>query len=105
MLFRYLKNPKETLEFMLKPKITSLPGHIQSVYVQNIPKLYARIVKEAEEEDNKDLVKECTQMMLDKMPMFVQSADLEVRERVSKLIFLVSGRLPNNIKYLVLSFN
>ena len=80
-----MKTPKETLEFMLRPKITSLPGHIQSVYVQNIPKLYARIVKEAEDEDDKDLIKDTTQMMLEKLPMFVQSADLEVQERVRVL--------------------
>ena len=67
---------------MLRPKITSLPGHIQSVYVQNIPKLFARIVKEAEDEDDTETIKECTQMMLDKLPMFVQNADLEVQERV-----------------------
>jgi AP-3 complex subunit delta-1 len=70
---------------MLRPKITCLPGHIQSVYVQNIPKLYARIIKEAEDEEENDVVKECTQMMLDKMPMFVQNADLEVQERVRRV--------------------
>lgn len=84
-----LKNPKETLEFMLKPKITSLPGHIQSVYVQNVPKLYARIVKKAEEEDDNDLIKETTQMMLEKIPMFVQSADLEVQERACCVLQLI----------------
>ena len=85
----HLKNPKETLEFMLRPKITCLPGHIQSVYVQNIPKLYARIIKEAEDEEENDVVKECTQMMLDKMPMFVQNADLEVQERACCILQLV----------------
>ncbi|VDI68190.1 AP-3 complex subunit delta [Mytilus galloprovincialis] len=85
----HLKNPKETLEFMLRPKITSLPGHIQSVYVQNIPKLYARIVKEAEDEDDNDTVKEVTQMMLEKLPMFVQSSDLEVQERACCILQLV----------------
>ena len=88
-LHRHLKNPKETLEFMLRPKITSLPGHIQSVYVQNIPKLYARIVKEAEDEDDNDTVKEVTQMMLEKLPMFVQSSDLEVQERVRNIVCII----------------
>lgn len=84
---------------MLKPKITSLPGHIQSVYVQNVPKLYARIVKKAEEEDDNDLIKETTQMMLEKIPMFVQSADLEVQERASILlsVYFVNFILLRNI--------
>lgn len=34
---------------MLQPKVTSLPGHIQAVYVQNIAKLYAKILASEEE--------------------------------------------------------
>lgn len=35
---------------MLQTKVTSLPGHIQAVYVQNIAKLYAKLLaSEAEE--------------------------------------------------------
>jgi AP-3 complex subunit delta-1 len=36
--------------FMLKSRVGSLPGHIQSVYVQNILKLYSYIMAKAEEE-------------------------------------------------------
>lgn len=68
---------------MLKPKVTSLPGHIQSVYVQNITKLYARILLKAEQEENEELVKQISKTMSDHLVLFMQSADLEVQERVS----------------------
>jgi len=74
---------------MLRPKVTHLPGHIQSVYVQNTAKLYSHIVQQAEEEEgeNSQPVREVTQLMLEKLPMFVQSGDLEVQERVGLTIF------------------
>ena len=34
---------------MLQRKATSLPGHIQAVYVQNIAKLYAKLLANQEE--------------------------------------------------------
>lgn len=45
-----LPDQKAVLMFMLKPRVASLPGHIQSVYVQNILKLYAYIMAKAENE-------------------------------------------------------
>eukprot|EP00106_Octopus_bimaculoides_P017599 XP_014785041.1 PREDICTED: AP-3 complex subunit delta-1-like isoform X1 [Octopus bimaculoides] len=85
----YLKDPKSTLEAMLRPKITALPGHIQSVYVQNLVKLYSNILKKAEEEEDEATMKETGQMLLDKLPMFIQSADLEVQERACCVLQLV----------------
>lgn len=75
-------DPRETLEAMLKPRVTSLPGHIQSVYVQNIIKLYSCILVKAEEEMDEETTKEVGTLLVEKLPMFVQSADLEVQERV-----------------------
>ena len=46
---RHLPDINVTLEAMLQPKVTSLPGHIQAVYVQNIAKLYAKILARQEE--------------------------------------------------------
>ena len=46
---RHLPDINATLEAMLQPKVTSLPGHIQAVYVQNIAKLYANILASEEE--------------------------------------------------------
>lgn len=69
----------------MKPKITVLPGHIQSVYVQNTIKLYACIIKRVEEEgeeDGAEAVKQIGEMLQEKLPLFIQSSDLEVQERV-----------------------
>ncbi len=67
---------------MLKPKVTQLPGHIQSVFVQNIIKLYSSLLVKAELENDEETIKEAGQLLVEKLPMFVQSADLEVQERV-----------------------
>lgn len=68
---------------MLRPKVTTLPGHIQAVYVQNMVKLYASILHQKEQAGEKEEAQEITQMMIDRLPQFVQSADLEVQERVT----------------------
>ena len=68
---------------MLKPKVTTLPGHIQAIYVQNVLKLYARILLAAEEDDDQQTIREANALMMDRVPLFIQSADLEVQERVS----------------------
>lgn len=47
---RHLADINVTLEAMLQPKATSLPGHIQAVYVQSIAKLYAKILANQQEE-------------------------------------------------------
>lgn len=84
MIFsRHLENPQSTLESLLRPKVTSLPGHIQSVFVQNIIKLYAFILQEGEQSGDQDIGVQTGQLLVDKIPMFVQSSDLEVQERVS----------------------
>lgn len=67
---------------MLKPKVTTLPGHIQSVYVQNIVKLYACLLSAAEEADDPNTLKEITQSVADRLTIFIQSSDLEVQDRV-----------------------
>ena len=67
---------------MLKPKVTSLPGHIQSIFVQNVLKLYACVVETAEQADDQETVLDVTRLLTEKLPMFVASADLEVQERV-----------------------
>lgn len=82
-IFRFLSDAKSTLKSMFKPQITSLPGHIQSVYVQNIIKLYSSILVKAELAGDQALVREAGQLLLDNLPMFAQSSDLEVQERVS----------------------
>jgi len=80
---------------MFKNKVTSLPGHIQSVYVQNITKLYAAILVKAELAGDQEKIRKVGQLLLDKLVMFVQSSDLEVQERVS---FYGVFRLPGDFE-------
>lgn len=79
---RHLQEPHQTLEAMLRPKVTTLPGHIQAVYVQNVVKLYASILLQKEQAGETEAAQEVTQVMVERLPQFVQSADLEVQERV-----------------------
>merc|ERR1711973_447042 len=75
-----------TLDALLKPKATSLPGHIQAVYVQSICKLYSQLMNKAEKEGDDEGAKEIGQRLVEQLPMFVQSADLEVQERASSIL-------------------
>ncbi|WAR24147.1 AP3D1-like protein [Mya arenaria] len=85
----HLTDPKSVLEAMLKPKITVLPGHIQSVYVQNAIKLYANIIKRAEGEGGLETVRDVGEMLQERLPIFIQSSDLEVQERACCMVQLV----------------
>uniref|UniRef100_A0A7M4ESE1 AP-3 complex subunit delta-1 n=1 Tax=Crocodylus porosus TaxID=8502 RepID=A0A7M4ESE1_CROPO len=85
----HLEEPNQTLEAMLRPKVTTLPGHIQAVYVQNMVKLYASILQQKEQAGEKESSQEITQLMIDRLPQFVQSADLEVQERASCILQLI----------------
>lgn len=79
---RHLQEPQQTLEAMLRPKVTTLPGHIQAVYVQNMVKLYASMLQQMEQDSDAEAAQELTRLMVERLPQFVQSADLEVQERV-----------------------
>ncbi|XP_012291258.3 AP-3 complex subunit delta-1 [Aotus nancymaae] len=85
----HLQEPHHTLEAMLRPKVTTLPGHIQAVYVQNVVKLYASILQQKEQAGEVEGAQAVTQLMVDRLPQFVQSADLEVQERASCILQLV----------------
>lgn len=76
---------------MLRPKVTTLPGHIQAVYVQNMVKLYASILQQKEQAGEKEAAQEITQLMIERLPQFVQSADLEVQERVREQNEAIQG--------------
>jgi len=80
---RHLPDVEVTLESMLKPRVATLPGHIQSVYVQNICKLYGRVLAKAESGSDDELVQRASRLVSEHLALFVHSADLEVQERVS----------------------
>ncbi|XP_022244281.1 AP-3 complex subunit delta-1-like [Limulus polyphemus] len=84
-----LSDPRGTLEAMLKPKVTVLPPHIQGVYVQNIVKLYSRVVAQLEAEDNKEEAEALGELLVEKLPMFVQNANLEVQDRACGALQLI----------------
>lgn len=77
----------QTLEAMLRPKVATLPGHIQAVYVQNAAKLFATVLKSQEGNTDSTAAQETSQLMIDRLPVFVQSANLEVQERVRWIFF------------------
>lgn len=85
----HLQEPRHTLEAMLRPKVTTLPGHIQAVYVQNVLKLYACVLQQQERAGEPEAALELTQLLAERLPQFVQSADLEVQERASCILQLV----------------
>ncbi|XP_032321924.1 AP-3 complex subunit delta-1 [Camelus ferus] len=85
----HLQEPQRTLEAMLRPRVTTLPGHIQAVYVQNVVKLYAAILQQKEQAGDSQAAQEATQLLVERLPQFVQSADLEVQERASCILQLV----------------
>uniref|UniRef100_A0A8C5PFS7 AP-3 complex subunit delta-1 n=1 Tax=Leptobrachium leishanense TaxID=445787 RepID=A0A8C5PFS7_9ANUR len=85
----HLPEPHQTLEAMLRPKVTTLPGHIQAVYVQNVVKLYACILQQKEQDGDHEAAQDITQLMIERLPQFVQSADLEVQERASCILQLI----------------
>uniref|UniRef100_A0A7N6BEZ4 AP-3 complex subunit delta-1 n=1 Tax=Anabas testudineus TaxID=64144 RepID=A0A7N6BEZ4_ANATE len=78
----HLENPMQTLEAMLRPKVATLPGHIQAVYVQNAAKLFATVLKSQEGNTDSTAAQETIQLMIDRLPLFVQSANLEVEDSV-----------------------
>lgn len=81
----------ETLSVFLKSR-PNLPGHIQAVFVQNMVKVFARIVQgillEAETIDLMEVTR-FSDLMLDKLPAFVSSSDIEVQERASSAVMMI----------------
>ncbi|XP_075527426.1 adaptor-related protein complex 3, delta 1 subunit-like garnet isoform X2 [Dermacentor variabilis] len=77
-----LLEPQSTLEALLRPRASQLPPHIQSAYVHNALKLWARLLAAQEEPD-------CSQLLSERLPLFVQSGHLEVQERACCALNLV----------------
>lgn len=82
-----LNAPEKTLNILLKQR--SLPGHIQGVYVQNILKLFTRILTGLlERNDVKQIIILCN-LLLKKLPVFISSGHIEVQERASSAYVLI----------------
>lgn len=80
-------------------KQRSLPGHIQGVYVQNILKLFTRIMTGLlERNDIAEIVSLCN-LLLKRLPVFISSGHIEVQERASSAFVLVQmlrEQFPSN---------
>ncbi|XP_032234708.1 AP-3 complex subunit delta-1 isoform X2 [Nematostella vectensis] len=86
---QHLPDVNAIMESLLRPKVTSLPGHIQAVFVQCIAKLYASILVKMEQEEDVDAAIALGERLAAQLPMFVQSSDLEVQERASCILQLI----------------
>ena len=88
----HLSNPAETLRSMFRGRVTTLPGHIQAVYIQNGLKLFSNITRDAlqgeKEADGseRERVTELAKYLEAKMSDLVVSSDLEVQERASSVL-------------------
>ncbi|UJR37094.1 hypothetical protein I4U23_029798 [Adineta vaga] len=76
-----LNDPQKTLQSMLNTRIISFPGHIQSVYYQNILKIITHLIITSD--NNETITKDLVSMAINKMSVFVSSGDVEAQERAS----------------------
>ena len=53
-----------SLESLLNVKVVSVACYIQAIFIQNIYKIYARIVITAEEEDDKETIEEVLYLLV-----------------------------------------
>ncbi|XP_076298651.1 adaptor-related protein complex 3, delta 1 subunit-like garnet [Lasioglossum baleicum] len=83
-----LEDPLATLQSMLRSQASSLPGHIQAVYVHNILKLATATLSRAEKEEDTETMAQIYELK-DKIAAFVCSGDLEVQERSSSAMVLL----------------
>ncbi|KOX72703.1 AP-3 complex subunit delta-1 [Melipona quadrifasciata] len=82
-----LEDPIATLQSMLRSQASSLPGHIQAVYVHNILKLATATLYKAEKDEDTETMEQIFALK-DKIAAFVCSGDLEVQERSSSVLVL-----------------
>ncbi|XP_075921928.1 AP-3 complex subunit delta-1-like isoform X2 [Petromyzon marinus] len=91
----HLEEPRVTLEALLRPRVCTLPGHVQAVYVHNSAKLFAWLLGSLSGRDpdpNDDAssgLADLVSLMADRLPPFVNNGDLEVQERASGVLQLV----------------
>lgn len=83
-----LEDPRSSLEALVRGRACVLPPHIQSAYVHNALKLWARLAPKEGDDDDGAFEEACT-LLCDRLPLFVQSGDLEVQERACCALHLV----------------
>ncbi|XP_076242708.1 adaptor-related protein complex 3, delta 1 subunit-like garnet [Calliopsis andreniformis] len=83
-----LEDPLATLQSMLRPQASSLPGHIQAVYVHNILKLATATLCKAESDGDIETMKQIYELKYS-IAALARSGDLEVQERSSSALVLL----------------
>lgn len=82
-----LDDPERALGILLRPR--SVPGHIKSVFVQNIVKLFTRLITTClENQDINGIIRLCEQVHV-KLQDFSSSSDIEVQERANSACILI----------------
>ncbi|XP_046401138.1 AP-3 complex subunit delta-1 isoform X2 [Ischnura elegans] len=88
---QHLPSPVSTLEAMLRGgRLPSLPGHTQAVFVHNVLKLFAAVMARPKNEGgDPETIDKLSDLLLEKLPYFASSGDLEVQERASSALQIV----------------
>uniref|UniRef100_A0A6F7NYZ5 AP-3 complex subunit delta n=1 Tax=Haemonchus contortus TaxID=6289 RepID=A0A6F7NYZ5_HAECO len=86
---QHVQNISSVLESMLRARTSVISGHILSVYVQNIGKLYSTLLSKAEKEDDWDAIESLDNLMLSKLADFELAEHLEAQERACTLMALL----------------
>ena len=60
--------------------------------MQNLLKLYCKVVRRLEDQEDQEGIQQVHTTLQEKLPVFVQSGDLEVQERVSKIIMIIVAK-------------
>lgn len=83
-----LEDPLVTLQSMLRSQASSLPGHIQAVYVHNILKLATATLCKAEQDGDTESMNQIYELN-QSIAALARSGDLEVQERSSSALVLL----------------
>ncbi|TMW69235.1 hypothetical protein Poli38472_001391 [Pythium oligandrum] len=71
----------DLVDEMLQPRTTSLPAHVQTVYIQTLLKFLTAMAERADDA----AVEKLAEMILERLAAFVQSEHIEVQERAVAL--------------------
>lgn len=83
-----LEKPEETLRAMIKYK--ALPAHIEAVFIHNILKLFAHVFDRYEKNAQLGEILPLCEEITEKMKESVKSGELEVQERSSTTLVMIS---------------
>lgn len=68
---------EELVDEMLQPRTTALPAHVQTVFIQALLKFITATAEKADDES----VERLADLVVERLPAFVQSEHIEVQER------------------------